>query len=159
MDTVKQWMKTSYMGIVLPAVMGLLVGAGGYTFYFAHGWSYLSNDPAACVNCHIMRDVYDGWSKASHHAVAVCNDCHVPKDFFGKYLSKGLNGYHHSKAFTLGGFHEPIMIKPHNSAILEDNCLRCHEQAVSLIAHDGLLESGEWNCVHCHQSVGHGPRK
>jgi cytochrome c nitrite reductase small subunit len=106
-----------------------------------------------------MRDVYDSWNKASHHAAATCNDCHVPKDFIGKYMSKGLNGYHHSKAFTLGNFHEPIMIKPGNSKILEENCIRCHQEIVSLVAHDGVLESGEWDCIHCHQSVGHGPRK
>ena len=82
----------------------MLLGAGGYTFYYAQGASYLSNDPQACVNCHIMREQFDGWQKASHHAFAACNDCHVPHDFFGKWLAKASNGYHHSEAFHLWEF-------------------------------------------------------
>jgi cytochrome c nitrite reductase small subunit len=50
----------------------LLLGAGGYTFFYARGASYLSSDPRMCVNCHIMRDQFDGWQKASHHAFARC---------------------------------------------------------------------------------------
>ena len=64
--------------------MGILLGAGGYTFYYARGASYLSNDPRTCVNCHIMRDQFDGWQKASHHDFATCNDCHLPHEFIGK---------------------------------------------------------------------------
>jgi cytochrome c nitrite reductase small subunit len=45
-----------------------------------HGTSYLSSDPAVCINCHIMQEQYDGWLHGSHHAVAVCNDCHLPHD-------------------------------------------------------------------------------
>ena len=79
------------------------------------GFSYLSNDPKACVNCHIMRDHYDGWQKASHHAVATCNDCHTPHDSLSPSTSsKAENGFWHSKGFTLQDFHEPIRIRPRN---------------------------------------------
>jgi len=54
--------------------IGLLTGLGAYTFDYAEGTSYLSNDPEACINCHIMRDVDNGWQRSTHHAVAVCND-------------------------------------------------------------------------------------
>jgi nitrate/TMAO reductase-like tetraheme cytochrome c subunit len=27
-----------------------------------------------------MREQFDGWLRASHRAVAVCNDCHTPHD-------------------------------------------------------------------------------
>ena len=70
--------------ILACVAVGILLGSGGYTFYYAEGLSYLSNDPTACVNCHVMRDHYDGWQKASHHAHATCNDCHTPHDFVGK---------------------------------------------------------------------------
>jgi cytochrome c nitrite reductase small subunit len=56
------------------ALLGTLLGSGVYTFVSAHGASYLSNDPAVCVNCHVMREQYDGWLHGSHHAVATCND-------------------------------------------------------------------------------------
>ena len=55
--------------------LGLLIGLGGYTFAYARGYSYLTNDPAACANCHIMRDHFDAWTRSSHAAIAACNDC------------------------------------------------------------------------------------
>jgi len=55
-----------------------------------------------------MREQYDGWQKTTHHAVATCNDCHVPHDLIGKYMAKVEHGYRHSKGFTFQDFHEPI---------------------------------------------------
>jgi cytochrome c nitrite reductase small subunit len=143
----------------LAGTIGLLAGVGSYTFFYAHGLSYFSDDPAACVNCHVMREHYDGWLKASHHAVATCNDCHTPVDFIGKYLSKAENGYWHSKGFTLQDFHEPIMIRPRNLAVLQENCVRCHQLLVSEInTHAGDAHK-MLDCVQCHRAVGHGPVK
>jgi cytochrome c nitrite reductase small subunit len=143
--------------VALAAACGLLAGAGGYTFYYAEGLSYLSNDPRACVNCHIMRDQYDGWQKSPHHAVATCNDCHTPHDWIGKYLTKADNGYWHSKGFTLQDFHEPIMIRRRNSTVLQKNCVACHAGLVSgLDPHAGMARE-MLDCVHCHADVGHGP--
>ena len=141
---------------VLAVLMGALLGIGGYTFYYAHGLSYLSSDPKACVNCHIMRPQFDSWQKSSHHAVAKCVDCHLPHDFLGKYLAKGLNGYHHSKGFTLQDFHEPIMIKAKNARILQDNCVACHRDLVHELIGGANGAPDEVRCVHCHSSVGHG---
>lgn len=143
--------------MALISAAGVCLGLGGYTFYYAKGASYLSNDPRACVNCHIMQEQYDGWQKSSHHGIATCNDCHVPKDFIGKYAAKALNGYHHSRAFTFQDFHEPIRIKPVNAAVLQENCVRCHEALVGdLVGHGGAKDG--LNCVKCHSQVGHGPR-
>ncbi|MGH8065172.1 MAG: NapC/NirT family cytochrome c [Candidatus Entotheonellia bacterium] len=91
---------------VLAAAMGLAIGVGGYTFLYAKGSSYLTDNPAACANCHIMREHYDGWVKSSHRAVAVCNDCHTPEGFMPKYITKASNGFWHSFAFTTGRFGE-----------------------------------------------------
>lgn len=140
---------------IIVALMGACVGLAGYTFYYAHGTSYLSNDPRACANCHVMQEQLDGWQKSSHHAVATCNDCHVPHDFFGKYLSKMANGYHHSKAFTLQDYHDPIFIKERNARILEDNCIQCHATLVQDIVGHGT-DRGRPDCVRCHGDVGHG---
>ena len=140
----------------LSVTTGILLGVGGYTFLYAEGFSYLSSDPAACVNCHIMQPQYDSWQKASHHTVAVCVDCHLPHDFFRKYLAKAENGWHHSRGFTLQDFHEPIMIKGPNARILQENCLACHEGLVHelVVGVNGPAE--EVRCVHCHADVGHG---
>ncbi len=147
------------MRVLLSILTGALLGAGGYTFYYAKGASYLSNDPNACVQCHIMRDQFDSWQKASHHAFAVCNDCHAPKNFLGKWLTKASNGYRHSQAFTLQNFHEPIRIRPVNAAVLHANCLYCHREFVREITAHPFIEDEELYCVRCHVNVGHGPNR
>lgn len=146
--------KTLRLLVLLGIISGMLAGVGVFTFDYAHGFSYLGSNPKTCVNCHIMSLQFESWEKSSHHKVAACVDCHLPHNFFLKYLAKGENGYHHSKAFTLQDFHEPIMIKKRNAEILQENCLRCHEALV----HDMLAGAGKdaVRCVHCHQSVGHG---
>lgn len=149
---------------------GVLIGLSGFTFHYASGLSYLSNDPAACANCHVMNDVYDAWQKGPHHAEATCNDCHVPRSFFAKYLAKGMNGYHHSTGFTFQSstpdepgarrvFDEPIRIKAKNSQILQDNCLRCHGDLVHDVVRGSTWDEGAIRCVQCHNAVGHGARR
>ena len=142
--------------IVLAVLLGLLAGIGGFTFLYAEGLSYMSDDPKVCVNCHIMQPQYDSWQKASHHTVATCVACHLPHGFFGKYFSKAENGYHHSKAFTLQDFHEPITIGAKASRILQENCVNCHRSLVHEQVALAARDSDEIRCVHCHRSVGHG---
>jgi cytochrome c nitrite reductase small subunit len=161
-------MRLSLVGVVASVLVGTLMGSGAYTFVEAKGTSYLSNDPEVCVGCHIMREEYDGWRHGSHHAVAVCNDCHLPHESaLGKLKVKALNGWNHSKAFTLQNFVEPIRIKPANAQVLEENCRRCHATQVEAITEHGTLgvptdpmqQADLYGCVRCHQSVGHGPTR
>lgn len=141
-------------GLVLGAVIGLAAGVAGYTFVYAKGASYLTNDPAACMNCHIMREYYDGWVRSSHRAVAVCNDCHTPSGLVGKYVTKAANGFRHSLAFTTGRFPEPLRITARNREITEGACRECHQEIVQAIEGPHQL-SGRLACVRCHGSVGH----
>jgi cytochrome c nitrite reductase small subunit len=147
--------------MVVGAAVGIALGIGAFTFKYAEGLSYFSTDPKACANCHIMNDQFTSWSKGPHHGDARCIDCHLPHELVAKYIAKASNGYHHSKGFTLQDFHEPILIKPRNAAILQENCLRCHGDFV----HDALVGTqrpahpgDESQCVHCHRNVGHGAR-
>jgi cytochrome c nitrite reductase small subunit len=141
--------------VVFAVILGALLGLGLFTFGYARGASYLTNDPKACANCHVMREVYDGWNRAPHHAVAVCNDCHVPHDsLISKYAVKAINGYRHSKAFTLNEIPDTIQIVPFDKAIVEANCVNCHSDMVSQIAH--LDARDPTDCLTCHQGVGHG---
>lgn len=137
------------------AGLGLCVGGGGYTFVYAKGLSYISNDPEVCANCHVMQSYYDGWVTSSHHAVAVCNDCHTPHHFIGKYMTKAENGLHHSTAFTLQNYPDSIRIRPKNARIVGRNCLRCHDDMVSGILGHGGREGDDPDCVRCHAGVGH----
>lgn len=143
---------------LLVILLALFVGIGAYTFNYGEGLSYFSKNPEACMNCHIMRAQFDSWQKASHHTAATCVDCHLPHDFIGKYIAKAENGYNHSKAFTLQNFHEPIIITPKNSRILQDNCVTCHAALVAEIVADGHAANPDIQCVHCHATVGHGEK-
>ena len=64
--------------ILFGVLLGTTLGVGTFTFVYAEGLSYLSSDPQACANCHIMRPQLEGWQKASHHSAATCVDCHLP---------------------------------------------------------------------------------
>jgi cytochrome c nitrite reductase small subunit len=140
--------------LVVGIGIGLAAGIGGYTFVYARGASYLTDDPAACANCHVMREYHDRWLAASHRAAAVCNDCHTPAGLVPKYGVKALNGFNHSLAFTTGRFPEPLRITARNAAIAEAACRRCHTRAVEAV--DGVQPPGRTlACARCHARVGH----
>jgi cytochrome c nitrite reductase small subunit len=140
--------------LILAGLVGGIVGLGSFTFSYAKGMSYMTDDPAACANCHVMREVYNAWSRGSHKSVAVCNDCHTPHDSpITKYAVKAINGFKHSAAFTFGGFPEPIRITGFNKDVVNQSCLNCHADVTSLINRKGNSES--LDCVQCHARVGH----
>ena len=143
--------------LLLGAVLGVAAGIGGYTFVYARGYSYLTNDPRACANCHVMNEQYDGWVKGPHRAVAACNDCHTPPGLFGKYATKATNGFWHSFYFTTGGFPEPIRITGRNRRVTEEACRHCHRPVVEPMVADpyGSHPRGAVSCIRCHTSVGH----
>lgn len=142
--------------LAVTAALGALLGVGGFTFAYAEGLSYFSSDPKACANCHIMRSQYESWQRSSHHAVALCVDCHLPVALVPKLIAKASNGYHHSRGFTFQDFDEPIRIKPGNAALLQENCLRCHEDLVAALVAGATTDPQPVACVHCHFGVGHG---
>jgi cytochrome c nitrite reductase small subunit len=139
---------------VLAGAIGVAVGVLGFTFVYAKGYSYLTNDPAACANCHVMSEQYAAWQRGSHRSVATCNDCHTPKNLAGKYATKAQNGFWHSFYFTFGGFPEPIRIGPRNKAVTEKACRKCHEDLILAITpfHSGPNAT---DCLRCHRDVGH----
>ena len=140
--------------LILSVCFGLMVGIGSATFYYAKGYSYLLDDPEVCKNCHIMNDEYSSWIKSSHRSVAVCNDCHTPKNFSGKWTIKALNGWNHSYAFTSGDYHNPIQINERNREITEENCRYCHNIFVSKLTFHETKDS-KIQCTACHTNVGH----
>ena len=138
-------------------LLGMALGLGAFTFVYARGHSYLTNDPAACANCHVMTEHYAAWQKSSHRNVAVCNDCHTPHNFLGKYYTKGLNGFWHSFYFTTGRYPDPLRITPRNHRVTEAACRYCHAEMTDAIEHGaGYPEAGEeMRCTRCHADVGH----
>ena len=145
------------LAIVVPAtVMGLLIGVGTFTFVYAKGYSYLTNDPSACANCHIMREHYEAWTKASHRAVAVCNDCHTPPGLIPKYVTKARNGFWHSFYFTTGRYPDPLRITARNYEVTELTCRKCHAEMTASIDAGHVGPDGRGvSCIRCHSAVGH----
>lgn len=141
----------------IAACVGVPLGLGVYASFYAEATTYLTNDPNACANCHVMREPLADWQKAGHHAVATCNDCHVPQDLVGKYLTKIEHGWRHSKGFTLQDFHEPIEIQPSSLSVVQENCVRCHGELNASQVEHASARGESPNCIHCHARVGHGP--
>jgi cytochrome c nitrite reductase small subunit len=147
--------------IIAALLLGAALGVAGFTFVYARGASYLTNDPAACANCHIMQEHFSGWIKSSHRSAATCNDCHTPHtSLVAKYTTKATNGFWHSLGFTTGRFPDPLRIKPRNHRITEHACRYCHAEITDAIEHgtgvgpEARAEQ-EISCVRCHRYVGH----
>ena len=141
--------------LVLAIVLGASFGLGVYTFIYAKGFSYMSDNPDTCRNCHAMNTVYEDWTKGGHQHVAACNDCHVPHGFFGKYLVKAMNGFSHSFAFTFLDVPVAIQAVSRSKAVVQENCMRCH---AGMATHAiGGADGGDepLQCVTCHVETGH----
>ena len=148
---------SALLPVVAAVAVGVAVGLGVFTIGYADGTSYLGNDPAACANCHVMQGHFDAWLKSSHKDVATCNDCHASHDFAAKYLTKAINGFNHSIAFTTGSYPEIIRINEFNRMVTEGTCRSCHAELTHSIdlgvsvGHD----PDPIECMGCHQNVGH----
>lgn len=141
---------------------GIIAGLGGYTVYMSRAYSYLSDDPAACVNCHIMTPYYQSWDHSSHAQWATCNDCHVPQDNMLKgYAFKAKDGLYHAAIFTLRA--EPQAIRPRDESygVIMNNCIRCHTQLntefvkTGMISYCDVKEGKGKACWDCHTNVPH----
>src|SRR5688572_11804361 len=152
----RAWRIRRWLILALACGIGTAMGLGSFVFRYAEGLSYFGTDPSACRNCHIMQPQFDGWQKGSHHAVAVCIDCHLPQGFVSKYYVKSENGYRHGKLFTTQTFAEPIVVQAKGREILEANCVRCHLPLVSELSPATNDAQHGISCVRCHSGVGHG---
>ena len=144
----------------------LLVVAGfGYITYISKAFSYLSSDPKACINCHVMNTQYASWQHSAHARVANCIECHLPTDgFVNKYMAKAVDGWNHSKAFTLGTYKHAIQISDDGAKRVQKNCISCHKSITSTLSTNAdkyhnfdeeYVENGR-KCWSCHKSVPHG---
>ena len=147
-------MRFRYFAALLIPRLGIPAGVGLFTFGYAKGFSYLSSDPKACINCHVMNPQYDAWIKSGHRHTATCVDCHLPHAGIEKWIAKADHGFRHSAAFTLQNFKEPIEITPADRLLVLENCHRCHGELVQALRSDPV--HGAIDCLHCHRHAGHG---
>lgn len=148
--------------VPLFVLSGVVVGLAGYSIYMSRAHSYLSDDPAACINCHIMTPYYQTWMHSSHRERAHCNDCHVPHDnLVSKYAFKAMDGLYHAAVFTLRA--EPQAIRPRDASrtVIMNNCIRCHTQLNTEFVNTGMIsytqvKEGEGKaCWDCHRDIPH----
>lgn len=133
---------------------GAFLGAGAYVATASNAVSYLSDDPKACINCHVMRPMYATWQRGSHSRDTVCNDCHVPHDSLTrKYLFKASDGLRHSAVFTLRREPQVMRPVPESRHVIQENCVSCHAGTMREVG--WKKDSGRW-CVDCHRSTPHG---
>ena len=147
----------------------IVLALAGYTAHNANALSYLSDDSAACNNCHVMNDVYASWRKSSHAQIvagkprATCNDCHLPHDgFVSKWVSKAKSGVSHAYSFTfkLDDLPQHFDANTVTKAAVQANCIRCHAQLVGVVVNattkpDDPHFSDSLQCAKCHAGVGH----
>ncbi|MBL8061269.1 MAG: cytochrome c nitrite reductase small subunit [Chthonomonas sp.] len=138
------------------ASLGVFFGTAAYVTQISRATSYLSDEPEACINCHIMKPFYASWKHSAHARVATCNDCHVPHDnILEKYAYKAKDGMRHSTMFTLRM--EPQVLRATDEAkkVIQANCLRCHSSLVEDLK--GFeAHAADRSCVECHREVPHG---
>ncbi len=146
----------SHLRLLTFSLGGILLGLTALTIHLSRAPSYLTDEPEACVNCHVMRSAYVTWRHSSHAEVAHCNDCHVPHDSFWKHWAfKAQDGLRHAAIFTLRWEPQVIRLSRGAQPVVEENCRRCHGPLIhaSSLANSGL---DQLRCWDCHREVPHG---
>lgn len=144
--------------ILLGAMTGLIM----YTLIESKASSYMSDNPKTCANCHVMTPQYATWQNSSHREWATCNDCHVPQDnVIKKFAFKAKDGLYHAYVFTSRGEPEVIKMKEAGIEVVQNNCIRCHQNQVtdaklSATVQDHFKNRTDRKCWECHQEVPHG---
>jgi len=165
-ETLTAWIKGfSYkLKVSLLLSCGMIVGLGALFMYLLRAHTYfIGDDPAACVNCHIMTPYYATWSHSSHGRDATCNDCHVPhQNLAMKYGFKAMDGLKHTVYFVTKSERQAIMAEDMSAEVIMDNCIRCHTQLNQEFVKTGRIDfmmakRGEGKaCWDCHRNVPHG---
>lgn len=147
-----------------PAIIitGAFVGLFIYSFTVSRAYSYLSDNPRTCVNCHVMSSYYATWTHSSHSRNATCIDCHVPhNNIFNKYFFKAKDGLRHSYVFTMRGEKTAMQAIEASSQVIMNNCIRCHSQLNQEFVKTGHMTFKETKannghaCWDCHREVPH----
>lgn len=118
---------------------------------------YAGKDARTCANCHVMDAAYENWFHAPHQRVTECVDCHLPHDNPVSYwVEKARTGAHDVYVFSTGQTPDVIRAKPETKVIIQENCIRCHQDTVESILASNM--DFDRYCWDCHRSVAHGER-
>jgi len=96
-----------------------------------------------------MESAYEAWIHSGAHRRIKCVDCHLPNDNQAMhYIWKTIDGVKDVVAFHSGKVPEQITLSSHGREVLQANCIRCHEVAVTMI-------DKERKCWECHRRITH----
>ena len=149
--------------VALSLLCGIIVGLTGLFLYLLRIHTYIvGDDPAACINCHIMSPYYATWSHSAHARNTTCNDCHVPNsNMAAHYAFKGMDGMKHVAYFVTHNESQSIEAENASAEVIMDNCIRCHKQLNQEFVKTGRIDymeakRGEGKaCWDCHRDVAH----
>lgn len=156
--------KISYrQKVTLSVLCGVIVGLTGLFFYLLRMHTYIiGDDPAACINCHIMSPYYATWAHSAHARNTTCNDCHVPNNnMAAHYAFKGMDGMKHVAYFVTFSERQSIEAEDASAEVIMDNCIRCHKQLNQEFVNTGRIDymeakRGEGKaCWDCYRDVAH----
>lgn len=143
----------------LPIIIGIsaLMITLGIFVWVTDAPAYMGHEPSTCANCHVMDAAYENWYHAAHEKYADCNDCHLPhQNIAVYYLYKGYSGMKDIYSFTTGSYPDAIRAEPLTEQIVQENCVRCHEETVNDIMAGAMPFDRE--CWACHRDIMHGER-
>jgi len=108
-----------------------------------------ADSPGFCAGCHVMEREHTAFMHSGAHRRNRCVDCHLPNGNLAlHYVWKSLDGMKDAVFFYSGHTPENIKLSGHGAKVLQANCIRCHEELVSVI-------NCEQNCWSCHRSLTH----
>ncbi|OGR07933.1 MAG: cytochrome c nitrite reductase small subunit [Deltaproteobacteria bacterium RIFOXYD12_FULL_50_9] len=108
-----------------------------------------SESPLFCAGCHVMEAEFDAWAHTGAHRREKCVECHLPNRNTGlHYVWKSIDGMKDTLMFYSGRVPERIVITDHGRAVVQSNCIRCHETTVDHINQERL-------CWDCHRRIAH----
>lgn len=160
--------------LVVLGVIGAAVFVGGFNLFADH-----TNSLEFCISCHTMeRGPYAEYKKTIHYenrtgVRAICSDCHVPRAFGPKLVSKirAVKDVYHELAGTIDT-PEKFEARRHIMAsrvwdFMEQNqsagCRNCHDYAAmkldeqgrrAKLKHPVAIAEGK-SCISCHKGIVH----
>ncbi|MDK8463076.1 NapC/NirT family cytochrome c [Marinobacter sp. SS13-12] len=176
-----QWPKTKYLlwipagGFVMLVTGAILLGSVNYAMEETNTLEF-------CTSCHEMGAfVYPEYEQSAHFSNqsgvrAVCSDCHVPKDWWGKVVRKTEATFNEIPSWITGKIDSPEKFEAHRREMAESvwakmrasnsaTCRSCHSyDAMALSMQDRYAkrrhsreyrEATDKTCIDCHQGIAH----
>lgn len=146
-------MRSRWARVLLVVVIAvfLLAGVVAFVMFGPPRVAERFAEPEFCASCHVMEPQFAAYQAGSHDHVDSCNDCHLPNDGFVRhYFWEGIVGVRDLVEFNLNMIPEHIRVRERSRDWIEENCLRCHREAVST----AMMSEGR-RCWQCHQELYH----